>query len=258
MKTSKNRPSRPKTPPGDEGYRDDLAYIHDAGFGQLARDAAALVLAQLRRQQKAAALVVELGCGSGIQSEIVAAAGHRVLGIDRAPAMLELARRRAPTAEFREASFLTADFPDCDAVTAVGEIFNYLFDKQNTRPRLMALLRRIHQALVPEGFLLFDVAGPGRAWPPETRRRFFEGNDWTCLVDVELQKDVLLRRIVSFVRAGQLYRRDEEVHRLRLYSPADIAAALRATGFRVRRLFSYGETRFPPGLTGFWAQKRVS
>src|SRR5688572_7386388 len=112
----------------EEAYRDDLAYIHDAGFGGFARGAGALLLGELSRRGLDGGLVIDPGCGSGILSEQVPARGFDVLGIDLSAAFVELARRRVPGGRFRVESLLTAELPPCVAVAAVGECVNYLFD----------------------------------------------------------------------------------------------------------------------------------
>ena len=47
-----------------DAYREDLAHIHDAGFGALARSAAAVLVEALHQQGKHEGLVVDLGCGA--------------------------------------------------------------------------------------------------------------------------------------------------------------------------------------------------
>jgi hypothetical protein len=44
-----------------KGYREDLAYIHDSGFGDYARKAAPGLLRILARNRIGAGLVVDLG-----------------------------------------------------------------------------------------------------------------------------------------------------------------------------------------------------
>ena len=39
--------------------------------------------------------VMDVGCGTGALASLFAARGHRVTGVDPAPAMLDIARRRA-------------------------------------------------------------------------------------------------------------------------------------------------------------------
>src|SRR5262245_9847041 len=111
-----------------DGYRDDLAYIHDAGFGSVARAAAEVLCEALKRQLAIRGTVVDLGCGSGILAEAVADAGYDILGVDLSESMVALARQRVPRGRFRVESLLNADFPRCVAVASVGECFNYLFD----------------------------------------------------------------------------------------------------------------------------------
>ena len=246
-------------PSSSPSYGDDLAYIHDVGFGSFARHASRRLLAELRRLKLREGRVVELGCGSGITSAALAKAGYDVLGYDLSRAMVRIARRRVPEAEFRVASFLKAELPPCIAVTAIGEVFNYLFDRQNTHAQLSRLFRRIHRALEPGGVLLFDGAEPGRIVGGGRRRYGVEGGGWACLVDAEEdeQRNFLTRKITSFRKVGPLYRREQEVHRLRLFDRRRIVAELRELRFRVRLLRSYGELQFPPGYVALLCRKEA-
>jgi SAM-dependent methyltransferase len=240
-----------------QAYRDDLAYIHDTGFGEFARHAAAVLLDALRRRGIDRGLVIDLGCGSGILSREVAEAGYEVLGIDISEAMIAMARQRVPRAEFRVESVLQAELPPCVAVAAAGECFNYLFDPGNTTRALTKLFQRIHGALEPGGLLLFDVAEPGRVGEKGPQRKHVEGEDWAVLTVLEedRRRRLLTRRITTFRKVGDLYRRGEEVHQQRLLPRSEIAPQLRALGFRVRTLAGYGSLRFARGHVGFLARK---
>lgn len=101
-------------------YRDDLAYIHDAGFGHLATSAAPVVIEELRRVGALSGTLVDLGCGSGITSGLLCDAGYEVIGIDLSEPLLQIARERVPKAAFRMDSFVRADIPPCVAVIAIG------------------------------------------------------------------------------------------------------------------------------------------
>ncbi len=182
------------------GYEEDLAYVHDAGFVAVAEAGAAALVELLDRRGRACGLVVELGCGSGVSSRLLTDAGYDVLGIDSSPAMIELARRRAPGATFQVGSFLDAELPACDAVTAFGEVLNYLFDERSSERRLGALFGRVHEALRPGGVFVLDVAGPGRG----ADRGWTAGDDWAVLDETEEDETsgLLTRRITTFrVRA---------------------------------------------------------
>jgi SAM-dependent methyltransferase len=241
----------------EDPYRLDLAYIHDAGFGDLARSAAPDLIDELRRVGLRRGTVVDLGCGSGITSRLFRDAGYEVLGIDLSAPLIEIARQRVPDAEFRIGSFTAIDMPPCVAVTAIGEVFNYGFDPANGTAARAKVFAQIYAALAPGGILMFDTAGPARApaWGPQ--RTFVEGPDWTVLVEAEADeaKNRLTRRITTFRKLGDLYRRDFESHELQLVDPQEVAEVLERIGFSVQTLACYGSLTLPPGITGFLARK---
>ncbi len=108
----------------NEWYGEDLAYIHDVGFGDYALQSAPGILEILDRSVKTReGLVVDLGCGSGLWANELTKARYRVLGIDISEAMIAIARSRTPDAEFRVGSLFEAELPRCDAVTSIGEVF---------------------------------------------------------------------------------------------------------------------------------------
>ena len=238
-----------------DAYKDDLAYIHDVGFGDFATNSAPGLLEILRQGGVTSGLGVDLGCGSGLWARELAGAGYDVLGIDISAAMIDIARKRVLQGEFKVASLLKAKLPQCAAVTSLGECLNYLFDKNNTRHELRRLFRRVYASLKPGGLFIFDIAEPGRGKGPPHKHR--EGADWAVLVEVDedTQTNRLTRRITSFRKIGEFYRRDEEVHGLQLYKRSEVAKELRSEGFRVRILGSYGAQKMIEGCVAFAARK---
>ncbi len=242
-----------------EWYKEDLAYIHDVGHGDFALNSAPGILEILDRNGTREGLVVDLGCGSGLWAQELAKAHYRILGIDISESMISIARRRVPDAEFRIGSLFKADIPVCNAVTSLGECLNYLFDPANDLRALVRLFRRIYAALTPGGLFVFDIAEPGQVARAATTRGFSEGEDWVVLLEKEEDRErrTLTRRITSFRKVGEHYRRADEVHRLRLYKSTDIAGELRRAGFQVRTRRSYGQYRLPKAHTAFIARKPV-
>ena len=202
-------------------------------------------------------LVVDLGCGSGLWARELVDSGYRVFGIDISEAMIDLSRKKAPEAEFRVGSLFEVEIPSCQAVTAVSEVLNYLFDAENEDLGLARLFRRVHDALVPGGVFVFDVLGPGQVPPGDKARGFGVGEDWAVLSEREedVERGTMERRIVSFRRVGEHYRRDDEVHRVRLYDPSGLSAELEQVGFRVQTMRSYGDLPLAEGHAAFAARK---
>jgi SAM-dependent methyltransferase len=247
--------------PHSEAYNVDLAYVHDTGFGDFARNAAPGLLKILEESRGRAPhmhsskLIVDLGCGSGIWTRTLVDSGYQVLGVDLSSAMIELARQRVPQGSFLVASFIDAALPDCHAVTALGEVFNYLFDAQHSLSALRGMFQRVFDALEPGGTFIFDVAEPGRCHGRD--RTFMEGHDWACLVEYLHNEAAqqLTRRIITFRKIGETYRRHEETHRQQLYERAALVEMLSSVGFRVETLSGYGTDAFPTGVVGFVARK---
>ncbi len=251
------RSKKPERKRGSASYGEDLAAIHDAGFGELSREAARTLIEILRERKTPRGRIVDLGCGSGILARELCEAGHAVLGIDISPAMIARARARAPRARFRVGSCHAARLPKCAAVVAVGECFSYLFDGRATLPKVARLFERIHRALEAGGVFMFDVAAPGRVRGAGPVRSAFETKDWAVFVTLEqdVQRRILTRRITSFRRVGRGHRRSTEFHRQRLFRRGEIERLLRAAGFEVHPLAGYGRARFPRGQVGFIARK---
>lgn len=236
-------------------YEEDLAYIHDVGFGGFAIEAAPGLLALLRKYGIRGGRVIDLGCGSGLWARELSLAGYQVLGIDISAAMIRLARSRVPQAEFRRGSYLKMKLPRCDAVTSVGECFNYRFDDRIGIVELVRLFRRVYRALRPGGLFVFDIAEPGRGTGPD--RRHWTGKDWAVLVQTEedRRRNRLTRRITTFRQVGEFYRRRQEIHDLGLYKGTEMARRLRRLGFRVRTCKRYGELHLPKAQVALLAQK---
>lgn len=236
-------------------YGDDLAYIHDVGYGGFAEGSAPGLLDLLRAGGIPDGVVVDLGCGSGIWARHLTDAGYHVVGADISPAMIALARKRAADADFHVRSFLTFELPRCRAITALGEVLCYQFDEANGREALARLFQRAASALEPGGLFIFDIAEVGldRERPPTCR----EGDGWATLVRIEYDagRDQLVRHITTFRRTGTLYRRHQETHRLQLYRRGEMSALLRRAGFRVRAVRQFGGQELLPGRVGFVARK---
>ena len=224
-------------------YGEDLAYIHDKGFGDYARNAAPGLLRILRRNRIRKSLVVDLGCGSGIWARELSLSGYDVLGVDVSPSMVRLARRNAPEARFVTGSLLSVSLPPCGAVTAIGECVNYLLDPASGKTALQRLFHKIYRALCPGGILAFDFAQPGMGG----RKNFFVGEDWAVLsesVEHRTRRE-LTRNITFFRKIGSRYRRGDEIHKLRLYDRREMMAMVENAGFRARLHPGYGSFRLP-------------
>lgn len=225
-------------------YRDDLAWIHHAGFSEFAHAAAPGVISLLREHGVADGLVIDIGCGSGVLSRALTDAGYDVLGIDASPAMIGLARVTAPNARFEVATFAEAQLPQCNAIVAMGEVLNY---------GTLDDVRRFISNAAHARLLLFDVAECG-SYPAHDEHRS-GGDDWSVIAVKDSDGRHLTRRVLTFRNVDGVMRRDEEVHELELYARDELQSALQQHGFRVRVRRSYGSRRLPIGHSVYVASR---
>jgi SAM-dependent methyltransferase len=236
-------------------YREDLAYIHDVGYSEFALQSASGLLEIFRQNNIRTGLVVDLGCGSGLWARELLNAKYQVLGIDISEDMIAIARQKAPEADFRVESLFRAEIPPCVAVTSLSECLNYLFDPDCDR-LISQLFQRIYNALCPGGVFIFDFIQPGYSALGSKTRSFNEGEDWLVLVEKEeYAQETLTRRIITLRQVGDLYRRDDELHQVRLYKAATLAEDLQQFGFQVEILNRYGHYRLPQANAAVIARK---
>ncbi len=245
-------------------YGSVLSEIHDDNYSFLARAAAATAMSMLPKPEESG-IVVDLGCGSGVTAQILNDVGYSVVGIDASPEMVALARQRVPSGHFRIESIYGADIPDCQAVLAIGEVLNYQTEDR-TPDAVALLLRSISRSLRPEGFLLCDIAGPGRAAATPAVQRA-TGDAW--VMNVSSQEDsstgVLTRSITMDITDqwhGRAASRDtagrsahlQETHLLELIEPADFTSLLCANGLDGKQLPGYADFDLPTGWTAWLAR----
>jgi SAM-dependent methyltransferase len=245
-------------------YSTDLAFIHDAAFGDFAERAAPEVIRILGRQgvhpaigrakdrsrsRRKAPRVVEVGCGSGILARRLVDARYSVVGFDISTAMIRLARAKVPEATFHVAPLTEARLPRCAAVVAIGEVVSYVPAGRGAGPpaAIRTFFSRVHEALKPGGVFVFDFieSGVRRAYPLKVH----SDDDWVIAVHAELDraKRNLTRRIVAIRKVGRQYRRTQETHRQRVYDRRAVAAALADAGFTATMSRSYGRYRLMAG-----------
>lgn len=237
-------------------YRDDLARIHELGFGFHAERCAPGILDALAPIRERGGVVLELGCGGGHLTRRLVAAGHRVIATDASASMLAIARVEAAGAEDLRRLVLPGDpLPEADAIVAIGHVLNYLPDRDAVRRALIAAAT----ALRPGGIFAVDMqdlrwGAHYRDAPNQARVT----DAWAVISEFSVPEPALfVRRHVSFVRAGDgTWRRDEETHRNVLMDTAEIPPLLAEHGLEARVGRSFGAEELPEGLVTVMGQKK--
>jgi SAM-dependent methyltransferase len=204
------------------------------------------LLGEVRARQ---GLVLELGCGSGLLTKALVAAGHQVIATDASPAMLDIARELVgdEVEELRQLTLPDDPLPQADAVVAIGHPINYLPDADAIDRALVAIARAVR----PGGLVAFDVCdlewGRARRGVPNLGRA---GPDWAIITEFSMPTpDRFVRDMTTFVPNGDgSWRRDTEHHENVLVDTAGIPDLLAAHGVDARVGRSFGSETLPEGL----------
>ncbi|WP_327326533.1 class I SAM-dependent methyltransferase [Ensifer adhaerens] len=155
--------------PSDKLYNDpDLVAFYDIENGWTADSQYLMTMAEGRNS------ILDLGCGTGMLTTALAETGKRVVGIDPAAAMLDVARQRPGGDRVRwvEGDGRTIRLGETfDMVLLSGHAFQVFLTRQDQ----LAALRTIAAHLSPEGRFIFDSRNPvveeWREWTPEESER---------------------------------------------------------------------------------------
>lgn len=169
-------------------------------------------------------LVCELGCGTGSMTELLAAAGYDMIGIDASVEMLEEAQEKK-YASGADILYLNQDmrcfelYGTVRAIISVCDSMNYLLKEKD----LLTVLRLANNYLDPGGVFIFDLntaakySRIGDSVIAENREdgSFIWENDWDP--EQQLNEYVLTLFLPEGDPEEELYRRYEEVHLQRAY-----------------------------------------
>lgn len=186
--------------------------------------------------------ILDLACGTGRVAAELVRFGHRVSGVDKSAAMLAVARKRVPAADFVQGDLRRF------RVEEPAEAALCLYDSLNYLPDAVALRRaftNIKRALGPGGAFVFDLNSPTRLASIRTEILRYEGEDYTLFWSNRYRPErrtweVRLVGHQADPGAPGRVRRWQERHVEFAHEPEEVLLALRAAGFRADGPFRHG------------------
>jgi SAM-dependent methyltransferase len=181
--------------------------------------------------------ILDLACGTGNVSELLAAEGYSVTGVDIAPAMIAEAQRKAEARGLSIAYFVQdaaeLDLPGrrFDLCISLFDSLNYITDPQ----RLSLAMERVAAHLTRNGLFIFDLNTEFAL-----RNKFFDQDNLRSgeRLRYDWDSDYFPLTRLCRVRMRFWYREDngqerafEEIHWQYAYRTDEILALLRAAGF---------------------------
>lgn len=187
-------------------------------------------------------LLLDLGCGTGSLTELLAGMGYDMIGIDNSEEMLELAMEKKEKSG-RDILYLCQDMREFElygtvrAVVSICDCMNYITEPED----LVTVFKLVNNYLDPGGIFIFDLnteykyeAVMGDCTIAEDREE--SSFIWDNQYDPE--EKINIYDLSIFVREeGSLYRKYQETHYQRAYSLEEIKAALTKAGMELAAVY---------------------
>ena len=187
-------------------------------------------------------LLLDLCCGTGTLTVLLAKDGYEMIGADSSPDMLSVAREKAEETGVN-VLFLCQSaeeldlYGTVDAAVSSLDSFNYLEPES-----LPEVLHRLYLFIRPGGLLIFDIRS--KEWLKQLDGSTFvdEDDDVLCLwrADYDEEEDLIVYGMDLFSRSGMLWERQREEHVEYAYEVEEIVHLLTEAGFESVRIDSKG------------------
>ena len=194
---------------------------------------------------------VDLACGTGSVSVLLAKQGLRVIGVDMSEEMLTVAQQKTEGLQ-NPPRFVCQKLQNLalprgvDLAVCALDSLDYI-----TVPADCAeAIRRVYRALNPGGIFIFDVNTPEKLRAMDGQVYLDEDDDVYCVWRGEFDEktNICTYGMDLFQRQDRLWRRSFEEHREYAYSAQQLAEYLKAAGFTNIRV--YADRRMEPPRTG--------
>lgn len=199
-------------------------------------------------------LVLDLGCGTGSLTELLARRGYDMIGVDNSGEMLEIAMEKREKSGL-DILYLLQDMREFElygtvaAVVSICDSMNYILERED----LTQVLRLVNNYLDPGGVFIFDLNTPYKYRELLADNTFAEDREessfiWENFYDEEEQINeydltLFIRRAVPGCEEP-LYQKFQETHYQRSYSLEEVKDAIAEAGMDFVAAYDAG-TREP-------------
>ena len=188
----------------------------------------------LKREGLKPRTAVDLACGTGSVTAILAKKGLQVTAVDLSAEMLTVARQKAMDLE-NQPLFLCRNLRDLylprgvDMAVCALDSLDYITDPDDCAEAI----RRVYKCLNPGGIFIFDVNTPEKLRAMDGQVFLDEDDDVYCVWRGEFDEEtnICSYGMDLFQRVGNVWERSFEEHREYAYSREQLLGYLKAAGF---------------------------
>lgn len=205
----------------------------------------------LRQEEISPRSAVDLACGTGSVTALLAKKGIPVTGVDLSEDMLTVAQQKAQGLP-ESPAFLRQDLAELylpravDLAVCALDSLDYITDPAQCE----RAIKRVYKILNPGGIFIFDVNTPEKLRAMDGQVFLDEDGDVYCVWRGEYdgQTNICSYGMDLFQRQGSVWHRSFEEHREYAYSRAQLTEFLKEAGFTHIRV--YGDRRLSPPEEG--------
>ena len=191
---------------------------------------------------------VDLACGTGSVTLLLAQKYDRVIGVDMSEEMLTVAFQRAveqetmPTFVCQKLQQLHLPRGVDMAVCALDGL-DYILDPMDCKEAI----RRVYKALNPGGIFIFDVNTPEKLRAMDGQIFLDEDDDVYCVWRGEFDEEtnICSYGMDLFQRQDDVWHRSFEEHQEYAYTVPQLTEYLKAAGFKHIRVYADGKMEAP-------------
>ena len=224
-----------------------LAAVYDALTGDVGYERRADYLERLSQKSRIPVhTVLDLACGTGSMTAVLAERGYELISVDASPDMLAAAQEKAANLSgeppvFLNQSMTTLDlYGTVDAAVCCLDSLNYLASPKDVQKAL----QRLHLFIAPGGLLVFDINSASYLRNLDGQVFLDEKEDIYCVWRAAFEKrsQICSYWMDIFTRQEDgVWTRAGEEHRQRAYEVDELRAWLLEAGFN--RIRTYGDCR---------------
>ena len=219
----------------NESYT-SFAQVYDMFMDNVDYPAWSKYLIQLLKEyQVEDGLVLDLGCGTGNMTELLAKEGYDMIGVDNSEDMLEIASEKRAESGLN-ILYLLQDMREFElygtvkAVVSICDSINYILEEDDLRE----VFSLVNNYLDPKGMFIFDLNTEYKYREIMGDSTIAEDRDDSSFIwdnQYEEEEKINIYDLSIFVREeGDLFRKYHETHYQRAYSLEEVKRAISEAG----------------------------
>lgn len=176
--------------------------------------------------------VLDLACGTGRLTWLLAERGYEMIGVDLSCDMLAAAQAHPRKEGVTAPLFLNQAMEELDLYGTVQAVVCSMDGINYLPPELLPeVFRRVRLFLEPGGIFLFDLNTPCKFGMMDGETYVAENDDVYCVWRAECEERTCFYGMDIFLREGEHWRREQEEHTEYIHEPEELCGLLRRTGF---------------------------